>query len=75
MRSIYLQYSSNLPNDIPEQIKALNQMVLNYCIPQVFSEAQAYLKYLTDASTMYVPMEHPVQAKDNDKQLELKRFF
>lgn len=75
MRSIYLQYSSNLPNDISEQIKALNQMVLNYCIPQVFSEAQAYLKYLTDASTMYVPMEHPVMAKDNDKQLELKPWF
>ena len=75
MRSIYLQYSSNLPNDIPEQIKALNQMVLNYCIPQVFSEAQSYLKYLTDASTMYKPIDHPVLPKSNDKQLELKSFF
>lgn len=75
MRSIYLQYSANISNDIPEQIKSLNQMVLNYCIPQIFSEAQSYLKYLTDASTMYVPMSHPVMAKNNDKQLELKPWF
>jgi hypothetical protein len=75
MRSIYLQYSSNLPKDIPEQIKALNQMVLNYCVPQVFSEAQSYLKYITDASTMYTLMDRPVLAKENDKQLELKSFF
>ena len=72
MRSIYLQYSSNLPNNIQEQIKGLNTMVLNYCIPQLFSEAQAYMKYLSDASTMYVPISHPVLPKENDKQLELK---
>ena len=75
MRSIYLQYSSNLPTNINEQIVALNKMVLNYCIPQVFSEAQGYMKYLSDASTMYTPMEPPVLAKENDKQLFLKSFF
>jgi hypothetical protein len=75
MRSIYLQYSSNLPTNINEQIAALNKMVLNYCIPQVFSEAQGYMKYLSDASTMYTPMEPPVLAKENDKQLFLKSFF
>ena len=75
MRSIYLQYSSNLPTNIPDQIEALNTMVLNYCIPQVFSEAKAYVKYLSDASTMYVPMSHPILPKENDKQLELKPWF
>ena len=75
MRSIYLQYSSNLPTNINEQIAALNKMVLNYCIPQVFSEAQGYMKYLSDASSMFTPMEPPVLAKENDKQLFLKSFF
>jgi len=41
----------------------------------VFSEAQGYLKYLTDASSMYVPMSHPILPKENDKQLELKPWF
>lgn len=75
MRSIYLQYSANLPENAGEQIQALNTMVLNYCIPQVFSEAKAYLKYLSDASTMYVPISHPVLPKENDKQLELQPWF
>jgi len=75
MRSIFLQYSANMSTKIEDQIHSLNTMVLNYCIPQVFSEAQAYIKYLSDASSMYVPMEHPVMAKENDKQLFLKNFF
>lgn len=75
MRSIFLQYSANMSTKIEDQIHSLNTMVLNYCIPQVFSEAQAYIKYLSDASSMYVPMEHPVMAKENDKQLFLKDFF
>jgi len=75
MRSIFLQYSANMSSKIEDQIHSLNTMVLNYCIPQVFSEAQAYIKYLSDASSMYVPMEHPVMAKENDKQLFLKNFF
>lgn len=75
MRSIFLQYSANMSDNIQNQIEALDTMVLNYCIPQVFSEAKAYLKYLSDASSMYVPMSHPVLAKENDKQLELKKWF
>lgn len=75
MRSIYLQYSANLSSSIKEQIESLDTMVLNYCIPQVFSEAKAYMKYLSDASSMYIPMEHPVMAKENDKQLTLKSWF
>jgi len=75
MRSIYLQHSANMSTQIQDQIHSLNTMVLNYCIPQVFSEAKAYIKYLSDASSMYVPMAHPVLAKENDKQLFLKHFF
>ena len=71
MRSIYLQYSANMNTKIQDQIEALNQMVLNYSIPQVFSEAKGYLKYLTDASTMYTPIAHPVMPKENDKLLPL----
>jgi hypothetical protein len=75
MRSIYLQYSANLPGNISGQIEALNQMVLNFCIQQVYSEAKGYMKYLSDASNMYVPIAHPVLAKDDDKELILKPWF
>jgi hypothetical protein len=75
MRSIFLQYSANKPNNIYEQVNELNKMVLDYCVQQVYSEAQGYLKYINDASTLVVPIAHPVMASKNDRQLELKSWF
>jgi len=75
MRSVFLQNSANQPNNIPQQIAQLNNIVLEYCIQQVYSEAQGYMKYINDASTLVVPISHPVMANDNDRQLELKPWF
>jgi hypothetical protein len=75
MRSVFLQNAANLPNNIALQIHELNQLVLNYCIQQVYSEAQSYLKYLDDASTLVVPISHPVMADATDRTLEFKRWF
>jgi len=75
MRSIYLQNSANQPNNITQQIAQLNKIVLEYCIQQVYSEAQGYMKYINDASTLVVPISHPVMANENDRQLELKPWF
>ena len=75
MRSVFLQYSANQPFNIPEQIEQLNKIVLNYCIQQVYSEAQGYMKYIDDASTLVVPIAHPVQASNTDRQLEFKGWF
>jgi len=75
MRSVFLQHASNLPTNIPQQIEALNTMVLNYCIQQVYSEAQSYIKYVDDVSTLAVPIAHPVQATTTDRTLEFKHWF
>jgi hypothetical protein len=75
MRSIYLQHSANKPTDVSSQIRELNKMVLDYCIKQVYSEAQGYLKYVNDASTLVIPISHPVMVSKNDRQLELKSWF
>lgn len=75
MRSVFLQYSANKSSSIPQQIIELNNIVLNYCIQQVYSEAQGYMKYIDDVSTLAVPIAHPVQASNNDRQLELKSWF
>ena len=75
MRSIFLQHSANQPNNISEQVTQLNNIVLDYCIQQVYSEAIGYHKYLVDASTMYKPMDPPVMSQNNDKQLLLKPWF
>lgn len=75
MRSVFLQYSANQPTNITQQIEQLNKIVLDYCIQQVYSEAQGYMKYIDDASTLVVPLAHPVMTSNNDRQLELKSWF
>jgi hypothetical protein len=55
-------------------IKTLNQMVLNYCIPQIYGEAQGYIKYKNDVSTLAVPIDRPVSTYTNNS-LELKKWF
>ena len=75
MRAMYLQYSKNLEINIPEQIADLNNLVLNYCINNVFNEAVAYLKYKEDASTMHIPMQHPIYSNKTNKTLEQKAWF
>lgn len=75
MRSMFLQYAANQPLNVTEQIIQLNKMVLDYCIQQVYSEAQGYMKYVDDVSTLVVPIAHPVQACNTDRQLEFKSWF
>jgi hypothetical protein len=75
MRSVYLQNAINSPHNISQQIQELNKLVLYYCIQQVYSEAQSYLKYLDDASTLVVPISHPVMANSTDRTLEFTRWF
>ena len=75
MRSVYLQNAANQPNNITQQVYELNKIVLNYCIQQVYSEAQGYMKYLDDASTLVVPIAHPVMADNTDRELEFKTWF
>jgi hypothetical protein len=75
MRSIYLQHSANQSNNISQQITELNKIVLDYCIKQVYSEAQGYMKYIDDVSTLVVPISNPIMADNTDRQLELKKWF
>lgn len=75
MRSVFLQNSKNLPNNVTQQVQALNQMVLDYCIQQVYGEATGYLKYIDDVSTLAVPIAHPVMTANSDRELEFKSWF
>jgi len=75
MRSIFLQHSKNLAINIRDQIENLNKLVLDYSINQVYGEAEGYMKYKRDASTLVVPIAMPILSYSNDKQLELKKWF
>ena len=76
MRSIFLQHSANQPTNISAQVNELNKIVLDYCVHAVYSEAQGYMKYLRDVSTLVVPLANPIQATQFDrKDFKLKPWF
>ena len=75
MRSVFLQSAVNQPDNITGQIEALNNLVVEYCVKHIYSEAQAYINYKRDVSTMYHPIDRPAQVDVDDKTLELKPWF
>ena len=76
MRSIYLQNALNQPNNIQKQLKALNQLVLDFCIPQVTGEAEAYIKYRNDVSYLPTPLQRPAYISTaGSNSLEMKKWF
>jgi hypothetical protein len=74
MRAIFLQNSKNQPDNLTQQINELNKLVINYCVPKVYSEVEGYINYKRDASTLAVPLDNPI-TEYTDKTLELKKFF
>lgn len=60
MRSVYLQESVNQTRNVKEQIAKLNESVLDYCVKNAASNALQHRQYIADASTMPIPMSHPV---------------
>lgn len=75
MRSIYLQNAKHNPENITQQVEELNKLVLEYAVPNVYNEVEGYIKYCRDQSTLVSPMDHPVQADKDFKQLELKPWI
>jgi len=74
MRSIFLQHSLNDTNNVTQQIEGLNKLVMNYNVPQIIGEAEGYVKFKNDVSTMAMPMDRPTSTYSSNT-LELKPWF
>jgi len=74
MHSIFLQYAQYDLENIQGEINILNQLVLDYAIPDVLSAAISYQKYLQDQSTLVTPLAHPERPDKEWKQLILRQF-
>lgn len=63
MRSVLLQYGTNNDGmDSLQQVRALNEAVLEYCVGRVLTEVESYVRYRVDAGTNRVPMANAVPA-------------
>jgi len=68
MRSVFLQHSANQLTNVSGQVANLNKMVMDYCVPHLYREAQSYMKYLRDVSTIAIPPAPPVMATQFDRR-------
>ena len=75
MRGFFLQYATNNNDHIEQQLYKLNEIVLGYCVDNVYSELNMYVKYLYDASTIAEPLSTPILSNTKDKTLEFKNWF
>ena len=46
--------------------------MLEYCIKDCYGEAQSYMKYKHDITTLAVPLDKPLQPDRDYKHLEFK---
>lgn len=75
MRSIYMQYAQHYPTGITQQVERLNQLVLEYAVPNVYNESVGYIKYIEDISTLAVPFDLPTKIDRDYKVLDSSREF
>tara|TARA_B100001093_G_scaffold385384_1_gene371234 strand:+ start:5673 stop:6155 length:483 start_codon:yes stop_codon:yes gene_type:complete len=74
MRAMYLQHSKNQPNNITSQVHELNAFVVNYAVPQIYNEAESYLKYKQQVSNIANPIDLP-KSSYHSNTLVMKPFF
>jgi hypothetical protein len=75
MKGIFLEHARFLPaGHVVPQVKRLNEKLLDYVLPRVMTEIDAYSKYRADVSSMSVPMDRPVNmSSKGTRQLEMMR--
>ncbi len=69
MRSIYLTYGKNLVQNVKGQIRELNDLVLEDCVPKILSAVQGELRYLYDASTCPMPLSMPANMSNKGMKI------
>ena len=74
MREIYMEYAEHYPKDIKGQVERLNKLVLDYTVPNLYSEAVFYQYYLITQSTLPEPIDRPIPNDRTYKQLEFRPF-
>ena len=76
MRSIFLQFSKNLRNNLKEQIDQLNSYVIDFSVNRILSGISQYLGYKKDISNLPTIMDYPEYLSTaGEKSLENKAWF
>lgn len=72
MKTIFIGNAKNLPNNITNQIKNINNIVINFSVDRVLLNLKGHLHYLNDISTLPKPNDRPMLT--DSKHIELDPF-
>jgi hypothetical protein len=76
MRSYYLQYAKNNPNDMREELADLNDRVISFCANRIAVEVEAYRYFRKDILDFPEPIARPIDVGIYGTRTgELKSFF
>jgi hypothetical protein len=76
MRSYYLQYARNDPNDVANELAELNDRVAQYSANHIAVEVEAYRYYRKDILDFPEPIARPIDTQIYGTRTgELKSFF
>lgn len=67
MRSIFIQHANPDLGNFAEQIKHMNNMVMSYCIEQIYSEARGRMHYLNTVDEVAMPLERPIMTTSENE--------
>lgn len=68
MRAMYSMRGNPRPDDVEAEVRRLNAIVLEWCIPQITVNIKAHLGYLRDISRPYMLLERPQYASLKGQQ-------
>jgi hypothetical protein len=76
MRSYYLQYGQNDPDNVATEISQLNQRVVGYSANRIMVEIVAYKRFRKDILDFPEPIARPIDTQIYGTRTgELKSFF
>lgn len=76
MRSIYLQHGKNYNKELDKQVNVLNEIVLDYCVDNVYNNLLQHFEYIKDITREQPVLERPETTHiKGEKSLMPNHFF
>lgn len=60
MKSVFVTYTKNMDSNYTQQIKILNEIVLDEVMPKLLADLEMYKYYLKDKNTSYTLIDRPI---------------
>ena len=75
MHKVFIDHRQLTFETIENQIKKLNQNVLNLVVPSIICSIESYLYYRKDIGEMHTPIELPKYSNEKEKSYNVDRFY